>query len=219
MQRLLILTILICISSAATVAQTLFDAAEQDETALADKLLRHGASVQQRNEFGHTPLFTAAENNALAVAELLLDSGADVNARASGSSTAVFNDDRTPLHEAAIFGHEEFATLLIEHGADVNAATIEGKTPLFYAVGNELPGMARLLLEAKADVNVRDSLGNTPLHELAITFPDTYENHELRSLLMEYGADETLTNKAGLTPKQAAAKALEEMKRDEESYF
>ena len=54
-----------------------------------------------------------------------MDAGTDVNAKDE--------DENTPLHHAAAFGHKETAELLIAEGADVNAKTAKGGTPLDWA--------------------------------------------------------------------------------------
>ncbi len=59
-----------------------------------------------------------------------LADGADVNAKAG--------DGTTPLHNAAVYGHNEVAELLIANGANVNAIIVsgrnKGKTPLDLAI-------------------------------------------------------------------------------------
>jgi ankyrin repeat protein len=44
----------------------------------------------------------------------------------------------TPLHNAAVYGHDEIVRLLIEHNADVNAKTKTGNTPLHRAAVSPL---------------------------------------------------------------------------------
>ena len=43
------------------------------------------------------------------------------------------NDEWTPLHLAARYGHKEIVEYLVEKGADVNAKDKEGWTPLHFA--------------------------------------------------------------------------------------
>ena len=51
-----------------------------------------------------------------------MDAGADVNAKDE--------DENTPLHRAAYYGHKEIVVLLIAKGADVNVKNDVGYTPL-----------------------------------------------------------------------------------------
>jgi len=54
-------------------------------------------------------------------------------------------DGVTPLHEAALWGHNEVAELLIANGADVNARDKDGKTPLDLATKEKKTEIADLL--------------------------------------------------------------------------
>ena len=51
-----------------------------------------------------------------------MDAGTDVNAKDE--------DENTPLHRAAYYGHKEIVVLLIAKGADVNVKNDVGYTPL-----------------------------------------------------------------------------------------
>ena len=44
--------------------------------------------------------------------------------------------EKTPLHNAAEYGHKEVAELLIAEGADVNAKDSFSITPLNYTIGH-----------------------------------------------------------------------------------
>ena len=63
------------------------------------------------------------------VVELLIRRGEDVN--------AVGEDHSTPLHAAALFGHETVVHVLVQNGADVNVAANRGETPLGVATLDE----------------------------------------------------------------------------------
>ncbi len=82
-------------------------------------LIREGANVNAKDEYGRTPLMLAAQNHSVAIVELLIDKGAEVDARD--------NDDRTPLLHAAKTASDanapEVVKLLIDKGADVHART------------------------------------------------------------------------------------------------
>ena len=94
--------------------------------------------------------------------------------------------DRTPLHEAASWGHMEIAELLIGKGADVNVKNGFGQTPLHWAAGNEGRQVAELLIAKGADVNAKDDNGWTPLDHAS--FPDQQNDTvESANLLRKHG--------------------------------
>jgi ankyrin repeat protein len=63
---------------------------------------------------------------------------------------ATNKDGRTPLHEAAMNGHEGVARLLLGKGATVEVKDKWGKTPLADAVKMRRKGVVRQLLAAMA---------------------------------------------------------------------
>jgi len=108
---------------------------------------------------------------------------------------AFSQDGFTALH-LAIFGHQESAALLlIEQGADLDALStgeIARVPPLGTAVFVRSAPLARLLLDAGADVNGRFADGSVALHSAAIS-----GDEELIGLLLQRGADRSITNHRG----------------------
>jgi ankyrin repeat protein len=94
--------------------------AETDKTALLEKMIAQGGSVQQQDCRGAQPLHHAALWGHIKTARQLLESGADPNATA--------NRGNTPLHDAALYGTIEMVQFLAEHGADVRLQDAKGKT-------------------------------------------------------------------------------------------
>jgi len=111
-------------------------------------------------------------------------------------------DGFTALH-LAIFGHQEAAvSLLIESGADLGALStgdIARVPPLGTAVFVRSALLARLLLDAGADVNGRFADGSIALHSAAVS-----GDHELIGLLLQRGADRSITNRRGHRPYDVA---------------
>ena len=65
----------------------------------------------------------------LEISELMLENGAKVDAKGMG--------DDTPLHDAAMNGHDDVITLLFKFNANPNPYNKQGKTPLDVACDEE----------------------------------------------------------------------------------
>jgi ankyrin repeat protein len=84
-------------------------------------LVRHGADINWRNEYGWTPIHWAAQGGRTDTVEWLAQHGADINCRTESGDT--------PIHWAAREGHTDAVKCLKQHGADVNATNNKGETP------------------------------------------------------------------------------------------
>jgi len=122
--------------------EELFEAVKKGDIDKVRELLRRGASVKARNEYGGTPLHYAALRGHVDVARLLLERGADVNAKSMY--------DATPLHVAAFVGYADVARILLEHGADPGIRNRDGKTPLDIAREKGHKEVARVIEEFMA---------------------------------------------------------------------
>jgi ankyrin repeat protein len=100
-------------------------------------LLRQGASVHVRDEYGWTVLMEAVITNHQALLREALVRGAEVNAAGPGGYT--------PLMAAAYHGHRDNAALLIAHGADIHCRDASGTSVLTHARRRRRTGMVRLL--------------------------------------------------------------------------
>jgi ankyrin repeat protein len=78
-------------------------------------------------------------------------------------------DGRTPLLEAARYGHTDIVELLLaQDGIDVNYKDRDGCTPLWWAVDRRQKEVVeRLLAQDCIDVNCEDRAGRTPLSKAA----------------------------------------------------
>ena len=109
------------------------------------------------------------------------------------------NDGGTPLHFAAMQGHDAVAVLLIEHAADISVQNTEGMSALHFAVLQGHVALAALLLQHGADMSATDNVGRTSLHYAALG-----GSEQAVGFLLHEGADEQWKTKGGLTPENLA---------------
>ncbi len=172
-----------------------FDQADQVE-----QLLIRGFDPNTPDEKGVPGLMLAAQQNAGKVA-LLLAKQPKIKVEYQNKL------GETPLMYAAIHNQFELAQLLIEKGADVNR---KGWTPLHYAATRGHIAMMRLLLENNAYIDTESENGTTPLMMAAYYAPPLAVK-----LLLEEGADPTLTNQANVSALDMAVSA----NREKSAYY
>lgn len=152
-----------------------------------------GIDPNSPNEKLEPALIAAIQADAVKTAQLL------INDPRTQVEVQTLNGE-TPLMLAAIHNQLEIAQLLIDRGAEVNRA---GWTPLHYAASRGHIAMMRLLLDKSAYIDAESPNGNTPLMMAAY-----YSKSPLAvKLLLEEGADPTLTNKNGNTALDLAQSA------------
>uniref|UniRef100_A0A0G4HPV3 Uncharacterized protein n=1 Tax=Chromera velia CCMP2878 TaxID=1169474 RepID=A0A0G4HPV3_9ALVE len=149
--------------------------AVDDEGAIAELLLDHGAQVNEAGEDGVTPLLytvltlTFRSSYEITdrrdIAELLLSRGADVK--------ATDKVGRSVLHFAAFCGSTGVAELVLGAGADVNATTDLGETALHFVAGHQ---------------ENMDEIGIDPQKQLRVA-----------QMLVRHGANASLMNNQGMT--------------------
>jgi ankyrin repeat protein len=207
-------------------------AAAEGHAEVVRALLEAGADHAARLDSGFTPLLFAVRGGHTAVVEALLAAGADVNQapRPRRGGPGGLGRGMSPLIMAVENGHFELAGRLLDAGADPNDRST-GYSPLHSITwvrkadsgdDNALPppdgsgrlsslDFVRVLVEHGADVNMRhtrkdatlgrlDRRGATPFL-LAADTADT----ALMRLLVELGADPTLTNDDRTTALMVAA--------------
>jgi len=154
-------------------------------------LLQLGASVNQVDTCGASPLYLASSLGYTDVARLLLqEARPNVNARTSLGGTA--------LHAATACGSLEIVVELIHEGANLTIQDKDGRTALHIAAMKGFSDISKCLIEQGAPVAVLDSLNNTPLHHAVAEGGIDIENIEV--LIKKCPQALCITNKNGLTP-------------------
>jgi len=103
--------------------------------AIVAELLRAGANIEQRDQYGETPLMAATAHDPTGVfTKLLIENRAQVNARTSTNSK--WAKGYTPLMcaVASSDASPDVVTLLIKDGAEVNTVNDDGLTALDLAI-------------------------------------------------------------------------------------
>ncbi len=208
-------------------------AADEGNTECVDALVRAGADTGVTLATGFTAMMFAAREGRTASALRLLDSGVDVNTemKPKRSSGRAARDGMSALMLAVESGHFELAIELVKRGADPNDERSEF-TPLHAivftrkaSVGDGIDGdpiprgsgqltsldFVREIVALGADVNRQLRRGEGGRAKLSLRqatpFLMAAKNADLPLLqvLIELGADPTLTNVDGTTPIMAAA--------------
>jgi ankyrin repeat protein/beta-lactamase regulating signal transducer with metallopeptidase domain len=151
---------------------------------IVEFLYAHGADIPKIN--------LAAYRGDLETVRSLIESGTEVDAK---------DDDGTPLHYAAMAGHEVVAQYLIDSTANVNAGNRNGWTPLHFSAIGGSAEVARILVVGGADVEVRSDIGQTPLLRAA-----SEGNKGVVEVLLDNGAGINISEPYGYTPLHYAAR-------------
>lgn len=144
-------------------------------------------------ELNEELLFAVEEDRASDLKGLVAQ-GADLNQVSPSASL-------TLLHRAVSYGSVQSVPVLIELGADVNAQNNCGDTPLnkLASIKGSDPAIAHALIKAGADIDCAENIhGRTPLHTAACN-----GRGDLVRVLIEAGADQTITDKRGMTAEEA----------------
>ncbi|MGI2299055.1 ankyrin repeat domain-containing protein [Candidatus Cardinium hertigii] len=135
------------ISSTPWLGQDLSDAISNSDIELVNYLLKNGANINQRNDYGHTPLYSAAKEGNIEIVKVLLkDENIDVN--------ATHEDKYTVLHWAAFQNNPELVELLLrDKRIKVNEKDVYGYTPLHTAINEKNVLVVEALLKSK-DIDI-----------------------------------------------------------------
>jgi ankyrin repeat protein len=179
--RTLVAAVALALAPTLALAGPLHDAARAGDEMLIQKLLDGGASIDDLDETGETPLISAALAGQTTTVDLLLRRQADAKLR----------NDRgmTVLHAAAFAGDDTAVAELIGGGAAKAAIDINdhenkfGVTPLIAAAEENHPGVVAYLILAGADLEITERHGYTALSRAGY-----HGNNEVIALLLKAGA-------------------------------
>ncbi|XP_062857356.1 CARD- and ANK-domain containing inflammasome adapter protein [Trichomycterus rosablanca] len=193
-------------------------AAMEDDAALAEILLRNGASVDARDPQRKTALFHAISRGNEKTAAVLLKAGAQVDSeiievvyklnRKSMLSlilrnikTAISqNEVKSALFRAVQRNLDGIVAALIDNGVDVNMRNDLGYTPLLLAAEMSSVEVFKVLVSRKAQLNKRLPNQTSALH-LAIRSG----NMPITEILLEKGMDPNTTDAKEKTPLHLSA--------------
>ncbi|KAK4234503.1 ankyrin repeat-containing domain protein [Achaetomium macrosporum] len=169
---------------------------------LVSRLVNRGGDIESRSKSKFTPLCRAVYEGNFAVAEYLIKKGADLGVPVPNYGS--------PLHIACRFSTLKIVKLLVQNGADVDFIDPEQPgTPLMttcYYLGerpddNDLKEILDYFLgEGKADINIVGGIYGTALHAACLQ-----GNPDMIRLLLDKGADITITDEIGRHPLHFAA--------------
>ncbi|OBT60884.1 hypothetical protein VE03_09675 [Pseudogymnoascus sp. 23342-1-I1] len=149
--------------------------------------------LDEKDEYGRTPLSWAAENGHKAIVKLLLVNNAEVNLKDTLYC-------QTPLSWAAEMGQEAVVKLLLVNSAEINSQDNSGRTPLSWAAEMGQEAVFKLLLEKVPDTNIQDA------HTQALSYAAENGHEAISKLLLANYADVNLKDAwLGRTPLSWAA--------------
>ena len=137
-------------------------AGNTDYRAVIREMVKAGADIHARDQYGTTPLMYAAHTNKAKIADELIKQGARVNDTTDDGWTALMFAVRENYMDSV-----NVVNVLLKHKADANAKSARGVTALICAAymrwTDNDESIIHALLKAKADVNAQDENGMTPL--------------------------------------------------------
>jgi ankyrin repeat protein len=168
----------------------LHQAAIQGNADIVWFLLQHGASIDEKDDTGATPLHYASQYGRTEVVYELCMGKAAINTPYPDD-----DDNYRPLHLAAKAGNEAVINALLLNGEDITVKTnLKRRTALHIACMHGNVRAVRYLLEEGCNIDAQDRDGMSALHHAA-------REGRLRSakLLLHYNADTEIKDSCGRT--------------------
>lgn len=165
----------------------IFKAILNDRPKTLKELVKMGASLNDTDIYGRTPLMYAIIHKKQDMVETLINAGADMNIKDKKSNW-------TALDYAIYTRQEDIAEMMIQAGFDVHTRSgIYQWTPLMRASASGLEKTVRCLLDHKANINATDDTMN----ETALMCAVYTKRTDIVKLLIEAGAKMDIRNRAG----------------------
>jgi len=117
------------------------------DKSLVCRLIQEGASVNEKDDSGRTPIFFSIERTQTELTKILLENCANVHVCEKKSL-------ETPLHKAVRLGLYEVSKSLLDYGANSDLKNIKGETALHIAASNGYYNCVKLLLKYGANPRV-----------------------------------------------------------------
>jgi ankyrin repeat protein len=168
---------------------------EGDNIDWIKQLLARNAPINERDNYGMTPLLLAAKSGRNDLVVFLLENNAVIDGT-DGTLTLW-----TALHFAAQNGHNEVVQTLLKNNATLNATCWNGWTALHIATIHAHIEVVQTLLANNAAINAKETHGWTPLHYAC----QNYRLEIAKTLLAYNAAIDEKTNEDGFTPLHLAA--------------
>ncbi len=173
------------------------------DTLSMERYLKLGVSVNATSSSGHTALLAATEENNVETVKWLISKGAEID------FFDVTRDliDQTPFLYAGAYGLDDILDVLIPLKPDVHIKNGYGGNALIPACEKgHLSTVRKLLAETEVEVNLVNWLGWTALMETVIGSDGGETQQKIVKLLLQHGADKSITDKDGVTPMEHAKK-------------
>ena len=174
----------------------LVEAAGRGDLPAVRRLVEGGASVEQRDARGRTPVLAATDGNHVEVVRYLIARGANVNAQDQQQDSAHLL--------AGARGYTEILRATLAAGADFQVRNRFGGNALIPACERGHVDTVELMLTTRIDVDHVNNLGWTCLLEAVILGDGGARHQRIVQMLIARGANLNLADREGVTPLQHA---------------
>jgi ankyrin repeat protein len=179
-------------TSTVTIAQSLPDAAMNQDIPAVRQLLSEGANPDAKGQFDTPAIHWLVRLDDIESTRLLLNAGADPNITSKYGVT--------PLGLAVQSGNPAMIDLLLQLGADANTREHSGETLLMSASEVGVLESVVLLADAGAEIDARDR----HFDQTALMFATRAGHYEIASFLLDQGANPNARTAIGDTPNWTA---------------